>query len=167
MAEILRTVYGVESLTALYNKALTQTLDEREKSLNFILSESVITAKIYEREFTTRADEYGIVVKKTNIENTVTSLASTIGISTGNPYGFAVAGLAELYKAIVGSTRRKELERAMVEVQAIQTKAQTLAVLYENTKTQLSRVSWLRLVQNPVVWVIVVLVVLILIFILK
>jgi single-stranded DNA-specific DHH superfamily exonuclease len=167
MAETARTVYGVEALTALYNQALTQDLDQREKSLKLILSESVITAKIYEQEFNTRAAEYGIVVKRSNIETTVTSLASTIGISTGNPIGFAVAGLSELYKAIIGSTRRKELQNALTEVQAIQAKAQSLAVLYENSTTQLSRISWLRLAQNPVLWIILVLVVVILIFIFK
>lgn len=167
MEETGRTVYGVEALTALYNKALTQSLDEREKSLNLLLSESALTAKIYEAEFNTRAAEYGIVVKRANIETTVTSLASTIGISTGNPYGFAVAGLAELYKAIFGGTRRRELQNAMQEVQAIQAKAQSLAVLYENSTKELSRIKWLRLAQNPVVWVIVVLVILILIFIIR
>lgn len=165
MAAIGTAVYDLESLTALYKKALTQGLDQREYNLNFILSESVTVSKIYEAEFNQRAAEYGIVVKRANIENTVTSLASTIGISTGNPYGFAVAGLAELYKAIFGSTRRKELENAMLQVQAIQSKAQNLAVLYENTTKELSRIKWLRLAQNPIVWLILVLVVLILIFI--
>lgn len=165
MDEIGTAVYGLESLTALYSKALTQDLDQREKSLNFILTESATVAKIYESEFNTRAAEYGIVVKKANIETTVTSLASTIGISSGNPYGFAVAGLSELYKAIFNSSRQKDLANAMKEVQAIQGKAQSLAVLYENTKNQLSRISWLRLAQNPAVWAIVVLVVIILIFI--
>jgi ABC-type phosphate transport system auxiliary subunit len=167
MAEIGTAVYNLESLTALYSQALTQDLDQREKVLNFILSESATVAKIYEAEFNNRAVEYGIVVKKSSIETTVTSLASTIGISTGNPYGFAVAGLAELYKAIFGSTRRRELQTAMQEVQAIQAKAQSLAVLYENSTKELSRIKWLRLAQNPVVWLIIILVVLILIFILR
>lgn len=165
--EIGTAVYDLESLTALYNQALTQDLDQREKTLNFVLSESTTLAKIYEADFNNRADQYGIVVKRANIENTVTSLASTIGISTGNPYGFAVAGLAELYKAIFGSSRKNELQNAMKEVQAIQAKAQSLAVLYENTNKELSRIKWLRLVQNPVVWIVAVLVVLILIFILQ
>lgn len=167
MAQIGTAVYDLESLTALYSKALTQDLDQRERSLNFILTQSETVAKIYEAEFNTRAAEYGIVVKKANIETTVTSLASTIGISSGNPYGFAVAGLSELYKAIFTSSRKKDLANAMKEVQAIQAKAQSLAVLYENTKTQLSRISWLRLAQNPAVWLIVVLVVIILIFIFR
>lgn len=167
MADLERTVYEVEALTALYNKALTQSLDEREKSLKLLLSESLVTAKIYEAEFSTRANEYGLVIKRANIENTVTSLASTIGISTGNPYGFAVAGLSELYKAIVGSTRKRELQNALQEVQAIQVKAQSLAVLYENANKELNRIGWLRLVQNPVVWLMLVLVIIILIFILR
>ncbi|AYQ31967.1 hypothetical protein [Runella sp. SP2] len=160
-------VYDLDSLNALYSQALTQDLDQREKSLKFILAESQTVAKIYEAEFNTRATEYGLVIKKASIENTVTSLASTIGISTGNPYGFAVAGLSELYKAIVGSKRKKELQNALQEVQAIQVKAQSLAVLYENSTKQLNRISWLRIVQNPVVWIILVLVIIILIFILR
>ncbi|MFN8349413.1 MAG: hypothetical protein U0X91_30710 [Spirosomataceae bacterium] len=167
MAEIGTAVYDLESLAALYSQALTQDLDQREKTLTFILSESATVAKIYEAEFNNRAAEYGIVVKRANIETTVTSLASTIGISTGNPYGFAVAGLSELYKAIFGSTRRRELANVMQEIQAIQVKAQSLAVLYENTAKELNRVKWLRLAQNPAVWLILILVVIILIFIFR
>lgn len=158
----MAVIYTVEQLQEVYRKSQSTTdKTERERLLNFILTESVQTDDIYRTELQFYARAYEIVLEEQAITQNSVQTATAIGIGSSNIYGYAVAGVATLYDLLTKKKRNAEINAAIQKVEVLKAKINQAAVLYESAQKDLNLIKIKAVFSSPLLWLVVVLVIII------
>jgi hypothetical protein len=159
----MAVIYTVEQLADAYQQTQSETDQEKRKQmLNFILTASYNTANAYVVQMERLAQYYGIVLKKEQVTNAIVSVSQTIGIASSNVYGYAAAGLALLYDSLTKKKRTREVQEAIYRIEEVKAKVVAASKVYDSANNDLKIISIKEFTTNPIVWIILILVIIIL-----
>lgn len=158
----MAVIYTVEQLSSVYVESQqTTNVEARKQMLNFILTESANTAKILVNDLKYFARVYELTLQEeTQIQGSVSTIQA-VGFSSGNVYGYAVAGVAWLYDQLSKKQRNSQVQEGIQKVEALKLKINTAAQLYDTAKKELNLMQIKQVITSPYLWLVIVLVLII------